>query len=59
MGICQLLRILAFPVDSLPGPGYNRAMKTPFPDFDLRLDYTQPPVPPHSPEDADWAATLD
>jgi hypothetical protein len=27
--------------------------------FDLRLDYTQPPVPPLFPEDADWAATLD
>lgn len=27
--------------------------------FDLRLDYTQPAVPPLSPDDADWAATLD
>jgi hypothetical protein len=27
--------------------------------FDLRLDYTQPAVPPLAPDDADWAATLD
>lgn len=26
--------------------------------FDLRLDYTQPPVPPLSDEDAEWAKTL-
>ena len=27
--------------------------------FDLRLDYSQPPVPPLTPEDTDWATTLD
>jgi hypothetical protein len=27
--------------------------------YDLRLDYSQPPVPPLSSQDADWAATLE
>lgn len=55
-----------FPLPLLPGEAeplvdlnsvlhalYTRAR------FDLRLDYAQPPVPPLSPEDADWAVTLD
>ncbi|RIK41676.1 MAG: hypothetical protein DCC55_11140 [Chloroflexi bacterium] len=55
-----------FPLPLLPGEAeplvdlntilhalYTRAR------FDLRLDYAQPSVPPLSPEDADWAATLD
>jgi hypothetical protein len=58
-------KIPAFPLPLLPGDNepevdmgaiihalYDRAR------FDLRLDYTQPPVPPLGGDDAEWARGL-